>query len=144
MISMSLSGFCVHLLTEPKRPAHESRVRVSSKIGRHVVFIGGACDPNISLAMPIVLSATKPLRLHKPVAAAPFTLSFSVFPSSICILYTPAAKPLLRAPPFPGWIPLEHIYLVLELLEMVVEPTRDQRNHAASRWKACPETALLK
>ena len=28
---MSLSGLCVPLLTKPKRPAHESRVRVSSK-----------------------------------------------------------------------------------------------------------------
>ena len=31
--------------------------------------------------VPGELSATKPLRLHKPVAAAPFGLSFSVFPS---------------------------------------------------------------
>ena len=74
-------------------------------------LIGGACDPNISLATPIVLSATKPLRLHKPVAAAPLAHSFSVFlgPSVsarfINTQYKPVAKPLLRAPHFQGGTP---------------------------------------
>ena len=46
--------------------------------------------------IPATWQRTKPLHLHKPVAVAPFALSFSVFlsaRSTICILYTPAAKP---------------------------------------------------
>ena len=58
---------------------HDPRYLTSNN--GHRLLIGGACDPNISLGMPIVLSATKPLCLHKPVAVAPFALSFSVFPS---------------------------------------------------------------
>ena len=56
----------------------------------HKLLIGGACNSNISLGMPIVLSAAKPLCLHKPMAFCSFLFGVSEPAFYIC---TPTAKP---------------------------------------------------